>query len=142
MTHQTVKYSVSFCYTNSAMPMDFSKLLNKLTCCFYSNSAPTVYYYGGVKADEVCVFYFLQVPTPILSIEISSKQVWPHSHPFYSHTLPTLFLHVFPAVCLHSCHMHPVVCISLMWHKAYCFSLPGSFMYSISLSLFSLLPFL
>lgn len=106
-------------YTNSATPMEFSELLiNKLICCFYSNSAPTMYVYGGVK---VCLLYFLQVPTPILSMEMSSKQVRPRSRWFRSHTLPTLFLHVLSALCLHSCHVHSVVCICLMWHKTYCF---------------------
>ncbi len=40
--------------------------------------------YWGVEGGETCLFYFLQVPTPILSMEMSSKQVQSHSHPFYS----------------------------------------------------------
>lgn len=109
-------------------------LMNKLICCFYSNSAPAMHIYWDVKVGEVCLFYFLQVPTPILSMEMSSKQVRPHSHPFYSHTVPTLFLHVFSALMPHTfsrVHM-PDVAQDIL------FFIPNSFMYSIFLSLFSL----
>lgn len=80
----------------------------------------------------IVIFIYLQVPTPILSMEMSSKQVRPHSPPFYSHTHPTLLLHMFSA------HIHATCiqsCVYAWWGAL--LLIANSFMYSVVLCLSS-----
>lgn len=59
--------------------------INQHFVVFHSNTAPRMCVHRDVKAVQLSLFDFFfsfwQVPTPILSMEMSTKQVRPHSHP-------------------------------------------------------------